>query len=200
METFKLKSLTAGGGNDVVIVYPKGAAGETFPVIVYGHGALSTVTGLFAKQFKTIASYGFIVVAPNSCPLVCDFRKDMIATLEAAGISPPLHPALATADVNRTGIMGYSNGAAASYSLSTDKAMLTSHNVRAVVVQHEGCENGGTPPRRCDSPHAPIMFTSGSLDVIGPSAWKNTNRILVGNGSAKCLHHPRWRCTCSCRF
>lgn len=75
--------------------------------------------------------------------------------------------------------MGYSNGAAASYSLSTDKAMLTSHNVRAVVVQHEGCENGGTPPRRCDSPHAPIMFTSGSLDVIGPSAWKNTNRAYL---------------------
>lgn len=179
MESFTLKSLTAGGGQEAKIVYPKGAAGEKFPVIVYGHGALSTVTGIFTKQFKTIASYGFIVVAPNSCPTACDFRNDMIATLEAPGTSPLLHPAFSTADLSRTGIMGYSNGAAASYGLSTDKAMMSSHNVRAVVVQHEGCENGKSGPRNCASPQLPIMFTSGSLDTIGPPAWSNTNRAYL---------------------
>jgi dienelactone hydrolase len=176
METFKLKSLTAGGGTDVVIVYPKGPAGEKFPVIVYGHGMLSTVTKLFEKQFKTIASYGFIVVAPNSCPVACDFRKDMMATLDGVGITPVLHPALSTADLSRTGIMGYSNGAAASYSLSTDKATLSKYNAKAVVVQHEGCEEAGRPPRRCGTPQVPIMFTSGSLEVFGPMQWANTNR------------------------
>lgn len=170
-----LKSLTTGGSKDVVIIYPTGGPGETFPVLVYGHGSgapyVSADKGIVA-QFKTMASYGFIVLAFESCPLGCTAEgPDFLATLEAAG-NPQLHPAFATADLSRTGIFGYSLGAGVAYRISHEPDKLISHNVRAVVAQHAGCAPDKGVWFECGSPQVPIMFTSGEKDKNSNAKWE----------------------------
>merc|ERR1712194_160381 len=55
------------------VYYPEGAAGEKFPLISYAHGLAGGSVDLlgYAKHFSQLASYGFVVVAPNTCNFGC---------------------------------------------------------------------------------------------------------------------------------
>lgn len=55
------------------VYYPKGAAGEKFPMIAYAHGLAGGSVDLlgYAEHFNQLASWGFVVVAPNTCNLGC---------------------------------------------------------------------------------------------------------------------------------
>ena len=95
--------------------------------------------------FHTVASYGFVVVAPCGCAQ-CDFTHDMLTTADACRSNPALHPALATADFSRTGFHGHSNGGRATQELASDKATVVKYNIKAAISQHCGCGAGHPVP------------------------------------------------------
>jgi len=61
------------------VYYPKGAEGEKFPLISYAHGLAGGSVDLlgYAEHFGQLASWGFVVVAPNTCNFGC---KDAVKT------------------------------------------------------------------------------------------------------------------------
>jgi len=64
----------AGDGGSIHVYHPSNAtAGEQFPLISYAHGLAGGSIDLlgYAKLFSQMASFGFIVVAPNTCNLGC---------------------------------------------------------------------------------------------------------------------------------
>lgn len=64
----------AGDGGSMHVYYPSNATeGEVFPLISYAHGLAGGSIDLlgYAKLFSQMASFGFIVVAPNTCNFGC---------------------------------------------------------------------------------------------------------------------------------
>jgi len=158
--------LKQGPPNSASIAYPIGAAGEKFPFVVFGHGAAvggsyPPVNRSYADVIQILASYGHIVVQPESCTSMgCgardDFVKDMLATLTSCKEKPSLHPALASADFSTVGIMGHSLGGVATVAAC---AQADSHSIKGCVAEH---------PCFADikASQAPIMITSGSADAF----------------------------------
>merc|ERR1712217_564206 len=109
---------TKGGPNAGVVVYavPK-TAGEKFPFISFAHGTTSggakTFTG-YTADLEMVASYGFVIVAPESCPEIecaSGYCSDQQQTIRACAADPSLHSALASADFSTVGVYGNSMGA-----------------------------------------------------------------------------------------
>jgi len=65
--------ITGTDSGKMHVYYPEGAAGEKFPLISYAHGLAGGSVDLlgYAKHFSQLASYGFVVVAPNTCNFGC---------------------------------------------------------------------------------------------------------------------------------
>jgi len=111
---------------------------------------------------ETIASRGLIVIAPfgpKDNKTICRIKQ--ITDLEHAMRKSKkggaaLHPALATADWNRTGIYGLSIGA--KYVLPTANKYGDKLKVKAVLAV------GGVPFTQYDDIGVPAMFVTGSLD------------------------------------
>jgi hypothetical protein len=187
-----IPGLTAGGLSSAVITYPVGKSGEKFPFVIFGHGSLvgsryphpskkSDVGNVYKTLLHTVASYGFVIVSPRSCPTFCDFTHDMLTTAEACRNDVTLHPALAMADFSGIGVFGHSNGAAAAGELVTDPSNIAKYKIKAAVSNHGGCGGGGMygparphgpvpAVRPCKNAKVPIMFTSGSNDKFAPEA------------------------------
>jgi dienelactone hydrolase len=141
--------------------YPltSGANRRGFNVVVYGHGAWGEVDGS-DPWLEMVASLGLIVIAPfqgmdmSHCGSL--FADDMLNALEQAKLQgEQLHPALATADFSRTGIMGHSKGA--KYAPLAASKGRHSHGVAAVVVS---CDT----PKKHPAHEVPTMYVTGSLD------------------------------------
>jgi dienelactone hydrolase len=158
---FSLPGYQCGGTGNTVMFYPltSGANRRGFNVVVYGHGAWGEVDGS-DPWLEMVASLGLIVIAPfqgmdmSRCGSL--FADDMLNALEQAKLQgEQLHPALATADFSRTGIMGHSKGAKyAPLAASTGRH---SHGVAAVVVS---CDT----PKKHPAHEVPTMYVTGSLD------------------------------------
>lgn len=74
-----------------------------------------------SSDMSVVASYGFVVVAPMSCPTAqcgAKYATDMIATIRAIQNNEITHPGLAHADPNRTAVYGHSMGAMAAMKVS----------------------------------------------------------------------------------
>lgn len=65
--------ITGTDSGKLHVYYPKGAEGEKFPLISYAHGLAGGSVDLlgYATHFAQLASYGFVVVAPNTCNFGC---------------------------------------------------------------------------------------------------------------------------------
>jgi dienelactone hydrolase len=65
--------ITGTDSGKMHVYYPKGAKGEKFPLISYAHGLAGGSIDLlgYATHFGQLASYGFVVVAPNTCNFGC---------------------------------------------------------------------------------------------------------------------------------
>lgn len=116
-----------------------------------------------------MASYGFVIVATESCPTTecfAGFAADMLATVKACRDDPSLHPALATADFSRVGVFGHSMGAMAALAAAGPYkgADPSAYNIKAVVSQHP-CSDP-TVPRLGADVTVPVMFTAGSADTL----------------------------------
>jgi len=169
-----IPGLTKGPPYAAVVVYavPK-TSGEKFPFISFAHG--TTAGGAktlvdYATDLEVVASYGFVIVAAESCPLVECFSgycHDQMQTIRACKQNPALHPALASADFSNVGIYGHSMGAMAtlgsvggSLSCKVDFSL----KIKAAVAQHPCWDiNMGASYIAL-----PIMFTAGSTDKICP--------------------------------
>jgi dienelactone hydrolase len=134
-------------------------AKQKFNVVVYGHGAWGEVDGS-DPWLEMVASLGLIVIAPfqgkDESRCGSQFANDMLNALEQAKLQgEQLHPALATADFSRTGIMGHSKGA--KYAPLAASKGIHSHGVSAVVVS---CDT----PKKHPAHEVPTMYVTGSLD------------------------------------
>lgn len=175
MKTGKINSipgLKKGGPYAGVVVYavPK-ASGEKFPFISFAHG--TTAGGAktlvdYATDLELVASYGFVIVAPESCPTwecFSGYCVDQMETIRACAKDPSLHSALATADFSNVGVYGHSMGAMATVGTAGGSASCkfdSTLNVKAAVAQHPcwDISMNASPIK------IPIMFTAGSTDSI----------------------------------
>lgn len=177
---FELEGYDCSGQKDTVLFYPEGKG--PFRVVAYGHGKQGEVGGA-DDWLQTIASRGFIVVAPfagarqDGSTCWSTFADDIVHALQgskAGGAS--LHPVFGKADWSRTGIVGHSRGAQwASLAVSQAPKDL---GVSAMVMDADAppdlCDRCPSTPEHkqankctCDQ-HAdldtPAMMTVGSKD------------------------------------
>jgi len=167
-KTDKVPGLTMGKPYSAAIVWPTPQnEDEKFPVLSFAHGTLvgsvypESATA-YKQVFEAVASFGFIIVAPDSCPAVecfSRYSKDQLAALKAVKEDPTLHPSLATADFNNAGVFGHSMGAMSSI-VSDGKA--SEYSIKAAVSMHT-CSDLGI---RSAAAQMPILFTTGSADKI----------------------------------
>jgi len=122
----------------------------------------------YADDLEIVASYGFIIVAAESCPqFACASRycADQQQTIRACKGNPGLHSALANASFDAVGVFGHSQGAMSTLgSVGGSKACKfdASLNIKAAVAQHP-CKDGFLD---ASSVSVPFMFTAGSVDKI----------------------------------
>lgn len=158
--------LTQGGAANAYIYYPQAAleSNEKFPFLSFAHGLgvggfLPGVPTAYGSLLKLVASQGFIIMAPTTCPaLLCPgYYKDQLATITAAKSHPGLHPALANADLENVGVFGHSQGGMS----TTTAAGVTGYNM--VAVPMHSCMELGLTGAKID---VPVMFTAGSADTV----------------------------------
>jgi len=116
--------LTKGGPYSAHVIYAvQKNDNEYLPFISFAHGTTSggakTYSG-YVVDLTLVASYGFVIVAPDSCPTIecfSGFAADQLATIDAcyknsgqAGKGKALHPALKYADFKHIGVYGHSMG------------------------------------------------------------------------------------------
>ena len=134
-----------------------------WPITVFAHGTGGGYLTTYQTNMKTLASYGFIVLAPMSCPLkecYSSYSYDQLATaVSARNMGASLHPALAYADFTKVGVYGHSMGAMATM---LSAAYASKYNIVAAAAQHP-CVDEGTIP---GSIQVPIMYTSATGDSI----------------------------------
>lgn len=158
---FEIDGYKCGGSKSTVLFYPKPTADTDgpFPVVVYGHGAWGEVDGS-DDWLATVASLGLIVIAPfagkDTNPCGAKFADDLVLALNATRAGgATLHPALATASWENTGLFGHSKGA--KYVPLAASRAGGDLNVRAFV---SSCD----VPSKHYHVHVPAMFTTGTLD------------------------------------
>lgn len=167
-----IPGLSLGGPYAAYVIYavPK-KKGEKLPFISFAHGTTAGGVPLladYATNLELVASYGFVIVAAESCPLIECFSgycKDQQATIRACAKDRSLHPALASADFSNVGIYGHSMGAMATLgSIGGSKSCKydSSLNIKAAVSQHP-CSD---LYMNAAGITLPVMFTAGSADTI----------------------------------
>lgn len=143
-------SYSDGGVN---LYWPRDLEG-TYPVVSFLHGSGN---GNFGGVCSTIASLGFIVLAPTKW--VCgDMSDQQMHAIEAASQNQDIHPALAHADYTRVGVMGHSQGAA--FSMGSAAFWDSKRIIKACIASHGQSANA--------APHLPenmaMMYSAGSSD------------------------------------
>jgi len=183
-----LKAAPTPDQKQVIITYPSGSdAGNTYPLLVFGHGALVSGPALVGDGYhtllNTVASYGFIVAAPLDNAFG-DFTPDMLGTYDAFKTNTSLHPSLSTADFSRSGFFGHSNGGCSTQEIAGSKDYVSKYNIKAAVAMHCGCPSQTGPCRDYGSKgtNLPFMYTSASGDTIAPPAGSTNGYNLAGDG------------------
>jgi hypothetical protein len=159
--------------------------GEKYPVIAWANGTCGETHG-YSGLLSTVASHGFVVIAPNSTwtaavttaagtPVQVS-AMDYAEALNADAKSP-LYQRL---DMSKVGAMGHSQGAAATGSTAADP------RVKSVIFWNSGASND-----------KPFLNVSGDEDVGGgtvaalksstdaatkPGAWIYYHKVLANGG------------------
>jgi len=161
-ETFTVGGMRTGGSQLAFIAYPTDTSSR-FPFLSFGHGATSGGRPLepqYTDLLLHIASHGFIIVAPESCPQFCNnWEVDLLGVIDICRQNPSLHPALERATFDSVGLFGHSMGGVATSKGSVHAAQ---HNITAAVGLH-GCwaESAVT---------IPSFFTTGTKDPFATPA------------------------------
>lgn len=172
-----IPGLSLGAPYSAYIIYPEPKSKEEkFPFLSFAHGTTAGGVKLhsdYKDDLDMVASYGFVIVAAESCPLIecySGYCKDQQQTIRACANDPSLHPALMTADFSKVGVYGHSMGAMAtigsvggSPSRCSDEPSL---NIKVAVSQHTCEERTSGYTMNASSIHVPILFTAGSNDNL----------------------------------
>jgi hypothetical protein len=161
--------------------------GEKYPVIAWANGTCGETHG-YSALLTTIASYGFVVIAPNSTwtsttttAAGTPVQVSAIDYAEAlnADMTSPLYQRL---DLTKVGAMGHSQGAAATGPTAADP------RVKSVIFWNTGTSND-----------KPFLNVSGEMDVSAttpasmttdvnaatkPGAWVYYHKILATGGNS----------------
>ena len=174
-----IPGLTGGAPNSAVLVYPTTAieSDELLPVVSFAHGTDTLPRNLplgYHTDLASIAARGFIVIAPQSCPVIqcgAGYSHDQLAVLAAVkSEGAKLHPILAKADVSRTAVVGHSMGAMATV-LSASATYTGQFSIKAAVAQHACIDPSKGQPASAATINIPILFTTGGKDTICPLAY-----------------------------
>ena len=162
---------------DAIIFYPDTTEEGPFPIVVLAHGMFNGGEGVrssYSVTMDSVASFGYIVMAPMSCKyLWCEFfDRDVYHTLEVAFENPSLHPALAKADYNSTALMGHSMGGDAVTRVSTWAESVSKYHLKATAGLMPAVE---VDPLTSDTEiKVPYFFVAGSADDVISSSRVHT--------------------------
>jgi len=132
------------------VIYPVTKDNKTFPLISYAHGFSNTADGDYDSLFRTLASWGYVVVAPKTCRYGCfswwncknlpgdpvcygDYYKMQLLAIDWARE----RSAVGKLPINfavGVGVAGHSMGGQAT--LYSAAMGADSHDIRAAVLQH----------------------------------------------------------------
>lgn len=120
---------------EVLVWYPfhLNKDGGPWPFIVFGHGLGS---GIARDLCKSIASLGFVVVAPKDFQQYCPTSIDDLHTIEYSKANTQLHKALPHVDWSGTGIVGHSMGGNQAVAAATKVGYPNEYNLKAIVASH----------------------------------------------------------------
>ena len=109
-----------------MLYYPDTDEPGPFPVVSFAHGMFNGGPFLdmnYSVTFESVASFGYIVVAPMSCVLLwCELLPyDLLQGIKGPFENPKMHPIFSKADFSSTGIFGHSMGGDAVTRLTTWK-------------------------------------------------------------------------------
>ena len=169
----EIYALSQGGKHEADVFYPEDFASNVsarFPVVAFTHAMLSggdRTPNAYKNLYDDIVSFGFVVVAPRTCPvLFCvDFYEDAYASIEALhkGLT---HPPLRVSDFidrERSGLIGQSMGGDAVVRGATDGDWIKKVNVKvAVALQPASYAN---PKTNATEIKVPIYLSSGTADM-----------------------------------
>lgn len=140
---------------------------EKFPLVVFMHGMTAGGTQMpvdYGPGLVTpLASFGFIVIGPESCPHVyCEnFYKDGLHTVDVVMKNSSLHPIIKkNADLSKKGVFGHSMGGAATVFMANNAEFL------GAVALHPSTFMGDGSTGVKD----PLFYVTGSADSIVPPA------------------------------
>ena len=197
--------LTQGGSQDAILWYPESTVTKpTFPFVAFAHGYGCGGNNLdkdYSQLMATIASHGFIVVAPMSCPdSWCDnYYQDIIITVQTCrNKTTQIHECMKQANFAKVGLVGHSMGA---MSVVLAGGYADEINAVATVSLHPCFTKAD--PSAAEVNTVPTMFWTGTKDTTCPS-WeaeeayskytKKTPRTyanIVGADHLECFtYHP----------
>lgn len=168
-----MPGLTKGGPYSAHVIYAvQKHDKEYLPFISFAHGTTAggakTYTD-YVVDLSLVASYGFVIVAPDSCPTIecfSGYASDQLATIDSCfknsgqpGKGKALHPSLVYADFAHIGIYGHSMGGMATMKSAEYAKQYT---ISAAVAQHP-CRDIYEKPGDIA---CPIMYTAGTADTI----------------------------------
>jgi hypothetical protein len=166
---FHVGGLVARGSQSAGIWFPLGAAPVGgFPVVTFAHGAPVggnlMLTATYGPLLSALASWGFVVVAPESCvpptgwSCLKTLYKDQLHVVAAAKANRTIHPGFSSANFSRIGVIGHSYGADA----TVTSAGIEGFGVAAAVVLHPAHDANAAQIK------VPTMVVTGSRDLICP--------------------------------
>eukprot|EP00756_Hemistasia_phaeocysticola_P042168 Hpha_TRINITY_DN16955_c0_g10::TRINITY_DN16955_c0_g10_i1::g.53165::m.53165 len=167
--------LTQGGNTSAVIVYPSNpSGGETFPFLSFAHGTyvggrIPPTEVTYKPVLELVASYGFVVVAPDTCSdkaCYSKFSADQVATISACKANTTLHPGLAHASFEKVGVFGHSMGGMSTLACAGGSSLginPADYGIAAAVSMHT-CQDYLL--NRGGDVSVPILFTAGDVDRV----------------------------------
>lgn len=150
------------------IFYPIAPDGTcpSFPVVGFGHGMGGGGEIEFGLSYKglltTVASYGFVVLAPLACTWDCvsELSLDIARVIAACDADRSLHAGLAHASFTRVGVGGHSmGGTAAGRTAAFNATELNVHAYFALSSSYTGDDEASRLTM-------PLFYTTGEDDDI----------------------------------
>jgi pimeloyl-ACP methyl ester carboxylesterase len=132
--------------------------GETFPLLTWGNGTCAMPEG-YGPLLRYIASFGYIVVAPNSVQVGSGTEQSAGIDFMLAANADPESKYFQKIDPEKVGAMGHSQGSGATAAAASADA-----RIKAIILF-----NGGTSATK------PYLAISGDRDLGGTPGGSNNS-------------------------
>lgn len=145
--------------------------GEKFPLITWGNGTCAMPEG-YGALLRYVASFGYIVVAPNSRWVGSGAAQKIGLDFMFAANEDPTSKYYQKIDTDKVGAMGHSQGGGGTAMAATDS------RIKAVILF-----NGGTTASK------PFFSISGERDIGGVTVSQLSNPVSIAAKAAYMYFH-----------